>query len=553
MKHLLILFSLLTFTIYSQEDSSNEYKMNTFKIIHIEDGDIYRVGLAEVGNDYFKKSSEGEDVAKLELSSKNDNIKCRGVYYRDGFFYSVNIENDFDKTSLILKKIDKDLNIVQEEVIFSKAASNSGKFGETYFASNENGFVLAKDYTSRIKVRLDIYTYDFNTDEVYNNNIDFITRRNLKVMDFEISDQLNTAFIYDADESIGTLKTNTLKNLESYLVFNKKEESISALKLTTDENYFERSFNVCFNNEELVMANLNFHDPSNILAGYTITNYTLKDEAAISVNESRYFPFEDYASRPEWGPALAEVKKQYKKDGDKKNTGYEAFGALEIADLILKNNEAILVVREVFDVLETQPNNGMPNNSPGQNGLTRGGNNIPTNQTYSRKRYKEFQITKLNLNSEEIVWWNRLYNTPYTNGMRNSERVFQGDFFWTDRNQSRSSKAYFSYVDNDKLTLLYPTYSALYDKNGELETDLVNQRPFVPIKFSVYSYIGKSEINLSNGEVENSLFLSDNDNLGKMISATIINLNGFYIDNKNLVTPIEHLMKRISVLKIEER
>lgn len=551
MKYLLLFSLLFSTLLFAQDYEAHKYENNTFKIIHIEDDDIYRVGLTNGGKDFFYKSSQGEDLAKVQLTEGS--TKCRGFYYRDGFFYSVNVENEVTQINIILKKINKNLEIIEERTIFSKPPSSIKHSGKTYFDYNENGFVLAHDYTSRIKVRFEVFTYDFNTDKLTYNDTTFLSRRNLKVMDFEISDQLNSAFIFDADEPIGTLKLKTLKDLETYLVYNQKEGALSVIKLTEDENYFERSFNAAFNGEELLMANLNFNNPSNILDGYTIKKYASHNESSLNMLQASFFPLEDFANREEWGPASKDAQKNYKKDKDNKNTDFEAFAAMEISDLIIENEEAIIIVREVFDMVNTQANSGTSVHGSPINGAHRTQQSALATQNYTTKRFKEFQITKVDLDTEKVLWWNRLYNMPYTNGAYNAEKVSQGDYFWTNQNVSRASKVYYSYQKGNDLVLLYPTYSALYNKNGYLESDIVNQRPFVPLKFLTYSFIGKTEINLSNGEVENSLHISDYDGLGKMISATIINLDAFYSDNEVLVTPIEHLLKKISVLKIVDK
>lgn len=547
MKYYLIIVFFSTAFIYAQELSSHKYDMNTIKIIHVENDDVYRIGIKGLGSDFLKKSSEGKDIAELNLTDKSKKIACRGLYFRDGFFYSVSVHDDFEQTNILLKKIDKDLNVISEELIFTAPGIGENRKGKAYFEHNENGFVLIREFTNRIKVTLESYTYDFKAEEVYSSKLSFLSRRNLKTLDFELSKDLKAALILDADEPIGTLKKKTLKRLESYLVYVVPKGELTAVKLSKDEDYSERSFNLTFDGETIVVANLNFQTPSNILAGYTLKNYSVT--RGNEVTESSYFPFDDYVTREEWGPELNEVQKRYKKDKNGKGSGYESFAALEITDLFVNGSEAFLIVREVFDLEQSKGVNVNAGNQPGQPSKP-GPKHTHVSVTYKSKRYKEFQLTKLDLQSNSIVWWNRIYNTPYTNGTASTHQVGNGDFFWNDEKTSSFNTVYYPYLEDNKIVLIYPTFEALYEDNRELKTELINQRRFIPTKFMAYSHLGKSEIDMESGEVENSLLYDQIDGLGKIVSAKIININGIYITEDKVITPIEELMKGNSILMI---
>lgn len=552
MKHILSILFFLSFFSYAQELTSDEYKMNTIKIIHVEDNEIYRVGLEGMANDYFKKSVKGEDITELKLSDKSENIRCRGVFLRDEYFYSVSTRDDFDKTDFILKKIDKDLKVIEETVVFSESTTGKSNKAEVFFEHNKNGFVLIRNFTKRIAVSLDSYIYEFSTGNMHSSKIEFTSRQVMKLLDFDFSEQLKVALILDADQSIGTLKTKQLKQLESYLVYVEPGKEISELKLTEDKKYDIRSFNLTFHKEELLVANLNFHNPSNILAGYTVKKYSLNQANELHADYNIYFEFNDFASREEWGPILEEVQKKHEKYKDGKSMGYEPFGALEITDLFVRNNSAILIVREVFYVKDHEQSHSGPSISLGGNA----GKNQSTaynSASTLTKRFKEFQITKLDLDANEIVWWNRIYNVPYTNGSKYTTEIAHNNSFWNDKRHNSRMRIYYPYINDNKIVLLYPTYQALYEENGELKNELINQRAFMSMAYSSYGLIGQSEIDIENGEIENSLLTKKIDGAGSVFSMKVINIEGFFVTDDKVIIPVENVIKKSSVLKVENK
>lgn len=539
-KFLTIAFMVSFFT-YSQELSSNEYKMNSIKIIHVENNEIYRIGYEHLKNHFFKKSANGEEVAKLQVSYKDKGIICRGILFRNEKFYSISTRDNLDKTTFTLQVIDKDLNVVEEKEIFSEPTSKKNKKAQVFFEYNNNGFILFRDFTRRKKVNIESFIYDFRSEEMHTSNLEFKSKQKLRILDFDFSNELKGALILDADVSIGDLKKGDLKKLETHLLYVEPDKKMTSLKLTEDKNYFERSFNLTFNKENLFIANLNFHNPSNILSGYTVKRYNLASGNSLQVEENLFFEFDDYASKKEWGPLLDEVQKKYEQDKDKSNTGYEPFGALEITDLFINDKkEAVVVVREIFYVKD---------NSGNMMGST-----YLTHSMYTSKRFKEFQITKLDLKTKNIVWWNRIYNAPYTNGGTFTTQInYSKTKFWSDSKVTSKWRIYYPNLESNKLVLLYPTYLTLYDENGELKSELIDQQKFFGLKSTYYNGIGKSEIDLSTGQVENRIVMSEVEGTGHMFSAKVINIEGFYTTDEKIIVPIENPVKRTSILKVSDK
>ncbi|HLV43050.1 MAG TPA: hypothetical protein VKY37_12275 [Brumimicrobium sp.] len=554
MKYYLTLLFLLSFLIYSQESTSNEYNMNTALIIHVDDNRIYRLGIAEMLNDVFKKSVDGKDIAEITLSNKDKNIRCRGIYHKDEQFYVIKTEDNFDKTTITLSVLDENLKEIESKIIFTGATVGVHSKGEMFFEHNDNGFVLIRNYTNDSRrVILESYIYNTKEEKLHHSKLNFETNQKLKVLDFDFSNELQAALILDSDISTGTLKGKELKKLETYLIHLAPEKDITAKKLTEDKVHFDRSYNLAFHNEELVVAHLKFHNPSNILAGYVLKQYALNDSDELIEENSTYFEFSDYAEREEWGPIKEEVEKQYDKDKNGKGTRYESFGALEITDLYIENDEAILILRELFHQKVNDPamsaNSGMGGNNQHGNQMSK----TPMQTNMTEKRFKEFQIAKLDLRSEEVLWWNRIYNTPITNGNEYSADLPHNRYFWNDKRINSRERVYYPYIDGDKIVLLYPTFKALYDENGELNNEVVNQRRTFNFSFTVYGLIGKSEINKESGEVKNSLLLEEIKGAGKATSVNILNINAFYVTEDSVIISSENGFKRSSELIVTEK
>jgi hypothetical protein len=515
--------------------------MNSIKIIHVENNEVYRIAYEHLKDHFFKKSANGEEVAKLQVSDKDKDIICRGILFRDDKFYSISTRDNQDQTTITIQIIDKNLNVIEEKEIFSGPTSEKNKKAQVYFEYNDNGFILFRDFIRGKKVNLESFIYDFRSEKMHTSNLEFKSNQKLRILDFDFSNELKGALILDADVSIGDLKKGDLKKLETHLVYVEPDKKTASLKLTKDKNYFERSFNLTFNKENLFIANLNFQNPSNILSGYTVKRYNLDSGNSLQVEENLFFEFDDYTSREEWGPILDKVQEEYEKDKDKSNTNYEPFGALEITDLfIYDNKEAVVVVREIFYVRD---------NSGNMMGAT-----YLTHPMYRSKRFKEFQITKLDLKTKNIVWWNRVYNAPYTNGGTFTTQInYYKTTFWSDNKVNSKWRIYYPYLENDKLVLLYPTYITLYDENGEIKSELIDQQKFFGLKSTYYNGIGKSEIDLTTGQIENRIVMSEVKGTGHMFSAKVINIEGFYTTDEKIIVPIENPVKRTSILKVSDK
>lgn len=540
MKYYLSITFLFSFFIHSQELTSNEYKMNSVKIIHVENNLVYRIGYEQFKNHYLKKSADGENIATLQVSDKDKEIICRGLFFRDNHFYNISTRDNLGKTSITLQKIDMDLQIVDEKVIFSAPIINKNNKAQVFFESNENGFILIRNYSKGRKVKLESFIYDFRSNKIHTSELEYLSKRYLKILDFELSNELKGALILDLDVSYGELNPTDLKTLETYLVYVEPEQKMTPLKLTIDKNYFERSFNLTFNREDLFIANLNFHNPSNILSGYTIKQYKLEDGNDLKVTQDLFFAFNDYTSRKEWGPIFDEVQKKYEKSKDSYGTKYKPFAALEITNLIVqKNKEAIIVIREFSNQNPYSDKEG---------GITFSKGSTP-------KRFEEFQVAKLDFKTKNILWWNRIYNAPHTNGAAISTQLYLMEtMFWTDNKVNSKSRIYYPYLDNNKLVLLYPTYLNLYDESGELKSELIDQFKLTNIiNNNYYSGIGKSEIDITTGHITNSLLMGELEGTGHAFSSKAINLEGFFITSEKVIVPIENPWEKTSILKVSNK
>lgn len=537
MKILTILSLIIPYFIFSQElTTSSDIDMSTMRIIHVNNNEIYRIAYRGGAYDYLKKNIDGEEVASIQLTNDDIQTRSRGVFYRDNHFYSILIKDENDKTTITLLKLDMNLNEVDKKEIYSGVMNEKNKKCMAYFDYNNNGFVLFRNFTKRKNVNIESYVYDFNTEAVTKDKVEFQSNEELAVIDFEISNNLQSVLLLDINASFGDLSKRTLKKFETHLIHLDPVNGMIAKKLTEDENYYQRSYNAVFNNNDLLLTNLKFTSPSNIFEGYEVSYYQ-RGESDLKCSKTDFYPFEDYTSNSEWGPLSEEVRTEYEKNKDKKNVDYRYFGALEITDCIAENEFVYIVVRNI-----TKSNTGIDS----------GSSYLTYNAQLTSKKYKEFQITKLNSKTKSIDWWKLVYNAPRSNG-----KFFDADIdfaygayrklFWNDVNSTNHFTIYYLVNKDDQIKLIYPSYSGLYE-GQKLQEEFHNQKTV-----SKYDVVGVTNINKEDGKTESSILIEETVGEETSIMKKLISLKGIYPTRDKIIIPLETPIQRTSILHVVDK
>lgn len=349
----------------------------------------------------------------IKIVEKAKNEKYCGSYVKNNSIYVVYIKKTEASNILYVTELDLELNIIGNEKIAEISNYQTGKWrGRSHFNGSNSGFVLFLEYSDSKKAdfMLKSFIYNAETEELLTNETSLQTKNPLTNIKIISDGNLNASLLLQSnlpDYGSRSYKTSDKYALNSYLILLNKDNELFKKSLS-ENNPFYRSYSHAFHNNELILSNLVFAKPSNILTGYRVTKFNLENE--IAEVESELVDHSGYAVDPNWGGFLEKNKKAYEKDRNNSDSRHVEFSNVELIKSSIDNNGRLLLNTVVY-VIPKGTSTPVTNttstigNTPSNAGNTSARPGSAATGGVVKFFYKA-QYAQIDLANMELNWWN---------------------------------------------------------------------------------------------------------------------------------------------------